>query len=123
MNNLFDSSTLKHTSKLAIASLALGIMSLLILSAFIIDGYDWDFFRVHFPWLQNLSDDLGFWKVIIYAIFVILSILFGWKAIAKIDNENNLKGKPFAITGMVCGSVFILFFIFIWLSFMFTGFR
>ena len=121
MNNL---PAKKRTSKLAIASLTLGILSLFILSLIIVDTVDWDFFRSsHFSWLQNINETLGDWKIVICAVPVILSLIFGWISLVKIKNENNLRGKPLAICGIVCASAFILFFLYMAIVFFSTGFK
>ena len=114
----------KRTSKLAIASLAFGIVSLFILSLVIIDMVDWDFFRSsHFNWLQNTNETLGDWKIVICAVPVILSLIFGWISLVKIQNENNLRGKPVAIFAIASASAFILFVIYWVIVFFSTGFK
>jgi hypothetical protein len=114
----------KRTSKLTIASLAFGIVSLFILSLVIIDTVDWDFFRSsHFSWLQNINETLGDWKIAICAVPVILSLIIGWISLVKIQNENNLRGKPLAIFAIACASAFILFFIYWVIVFFSTGFK
>jgi len=114
----------KRTSKLTIASLAFGIVSLFILSLVIIDIVDWDFFRSsHFSWLQNINETLGDWKIAICAVPVILSLIIGWISLVKIQNENNLRGKPLAIFSIACACAFILFFIYWVIVFFSTGFK
>jgi hypothetical protein len=114
----------KRTSKLAIASLAFGIVNLFILSVVIIDVIDWDFFHSsHFSGLQNINETLGDWKIAICAVPVILSLIFGWISLVKIQNENNLRGKPVAIFGIACAGAFILFFLCCVIVFFSTGFK
>jgi hypothetical protein len=114
----------KQTSKLTIASLVFGIVSLCILSFVILDTVDWDFFRSsHFSWLQNINETLGDWKIAICAVPVILSLIFGWISLVKIQNENNLRGKPLAIFSIACACAFILFFIYWVIVFFSTGFK
>jgi len=121
MNNLPGK---EKTSKSAIASTFLGIVTLFILTIFIIDITDWDFFRSsHFLWLQNISGTLGDWKILICAVMVVLDLLFGWIGIVKINNSSNLRGKPLAIFGLICGGIFILFFLSLAIVFFATGFK
>jgi hypothetical protein len=120
VNNL---PTEKRTSELAIASLALGIVSLFIPSLFTIKLVNWEFYRSNFRFLINISETLGGWAIVICAVPVILSLLFGWISLVKMGYENTLRGKPFAIIGIVCSSAFILFFLYIVIDFFFTGFK
>jgi hypothetical protein len=114
----------KRTGKLTIASLAFGIVSLFILSIIIIDVVDWDFFHSsRFNWLQNINETLGDWKIAICAVPVILSLVFGWISLVKIQNENNLRGKPVAIFAIASAGAFILFFVYWVVVFLSTGFK
>jgi len=114
----------KRISNLTIASLAFGIVSLCILLIVIIDTVDWDFFRSpRFNWLQNINENLGGWKIAICTVPVILSLIFGWISLIKIQNENNLRGKPVAIFAIASASAFILFIIYWLIAFFSTGFK
>jgi hypothetical protein len=114
----------KRTSKLAIASMALGIVCLVFLSIAVIDLIDWDFFRSsRFRWFQDIHETLGAWNILFGAVPVISALLLGWISIVRINNANNLKGKPLAFFGIASSSALILFFLYIIIAFLFSGFR
>jgi hypothetical protein len=82
----------KQTSKLAIASLVLGILS--ILSFFF------------FP--TNIRTPL-IYESLLYAVPSIIALAFGITAILKIRRLSNLKGKSLAITGIALASPQLMF--------------
>ena len=119
-----DSPVEKRTSRLAIASMASGIVSLLLLSIVVIDWIDWDFFRTpRYRWFQNIHESLGDWNLLLCAVPVISALVLGWVSTAKINDEKTLRGKPLAFFGIASGGAFVLFFLYmLWVIFL-SGYR
>ncbi len=111
----------KRISKFAIASMALGIVCLFLLSIVVIDWIDWDFFRSsRFSWFQSIHETLGDWNILFCVVPVISALSLGWISIAKINNATNLTGKRLAFFGIACSIAFILFFLYMISILLFT---
>ena len=82
----------KQTSKLAIASLVLGILSIL-----------------SFFFLPTSIGTPLIYEFLLYAVPSIIALAFGITAILKVRRLPNLKGKSLAITGIALASPQLMF--------------
>jgi len=94
-----------RTSKLAIISLSMGILSILlqileIINLMFPDLYGEEFFIIY----ANIETGI----IIASIISAVLALLSGVIALYKIKIANNLKGRLLAITGIICGCLFIV---------------
>jgi hypothetical protein len=109
MNNIDDKIariSKKRTNKFAIASFVSGIASLLLQLIDIILLLA----LFQYAWYALLSP-ISFVLILFIIISAILALLFGITAIIQINRTGNLKGRRFAITGLICGCEFIIIFL------------
>jgi hypothetical protein len=95
--------SLIKTSKLAITSLVFGILSPIIVCSLISSNVGLDT-TPPFTILETTIIIL----LIVANILSILALVLGIITVKKIDKSSNLKGRAFAITGLVFGSLFLL---------------
>jgi hypothetical protein len=93
----------KRTNKLAISSISLGIISLVMQLLLFITLLNLDYEFKMFVDIYIIPVLL-----IILIITAPLALIFGIIALFRIQHSHNIEGKRFAITGIICGSEFVL---------------
>jgi hypothetical protein len=111
MTDLSESPIKKRTSKLAIASLVFGLLSIFIQLIYLVEGlipyfsvFQFDHWRLN-PEFWYVLESIGY---VIIAGSGILALVFGSIALYEIKNKNYLKGRCFAFWGTICGCEFII---------------
>jgi hypothetical protein len=97
--------TSKRSSKIAIASISLGMLSFILQMIELIDLFAVNLYNDFWFHLISL---LEIELLIVMSLSALLAILFGIIALVKIRNSNNLTGRGMAIAGIIFGSEYFI---------------